>query len=57
MTKDRSSEEVNHTFVFVGNITEKGKPIFRGVSVYNNTSHRSIAKVDASLYEVVFVDN
>jgi hypothetical protein len=41
MTKDPSGENVSYTFVYQ----------------YTIIPHRSIAKVDASLYEVLLVDN
>jgi hypothetical protein len=46
MTKDDSEEKANYTFVIIGNITEEGKPVFRGSSVYNTTTTGMLAFLD-----------
>lgn len=46
MTNDDSEEKANYTFVIIGNITEEGKPVFRGSSVYNTTTTGMLAFLD-----------
>ena len=36
-TKD-GSEMANYTFLIIGNVTEEGKPVFRGSAVYSTAS-------------------
>jgi hypothetical protein len=45
-TKDSSAEMANYTFLAVGNVTEEGKPVFRGSSIYNTSSIGKLAFLD-----------
>jgi hypothetical protein len=46
MAKDGSEEKANYTFMIIGNITEEGKPVFRGSNVYNTTTTGMLAFLD-----------
>jgi hypothetical protein len=46
MTRDGSDEKANHTFQFIGNITQEGKPVFYGSAIYNTNSTGKIAFLD-----------
>jgi hypothetical protein len=50
-TKDGSSELANYTFLIIGNVTEEGKPVFRGSTVYNT------APSSSSDGKLAFLDN
>ena len=45
-TQDDSGEMANYTLQFIGNITQEGKPVFYGSSIYNTNSTGRIAFLD-----------
>jgi hypothetical protein len=50
-TKD-GSEMANYTFLIISNVTEEGKPVFRGSTVYSTASSSS-----SSNEKLAFLDN